>query len=253
MAFRRHAVALAVTLLLLAIPAAAQPGRPAPKPARWTISVSGGAQAAASGVADHFTFPKNVETETIDVTYPMKPWVVVDVGAGYRVWRNLGLGVAVSRATGNGTADVSASVPHPFFFNQPRTVTGTESGIAHAETGVHLQFQYLVPSTGHLQVVLAAGPSWVTVDHEVVTDITIAESYPYDTATFAGAVTRLSKRSAAGFNAGVDLAWMFARNLGVGGMVRYTRADLDLSVADGRALGMKAGGVQGGIGVRVTF
>ena len=253
---RRRACTLAIgatTLLVLATPATAQPRKAPPKPTRFTVSFSGGAQAAPNDLSDHFTLPKNVETETIDVKYPMKPQALVDVGAAVRVWKNLGLGFAVSRAAGNGTADVTASVPHPFFFNQPRTVTGTEKGIIHAETGAHLQVQYLVPTSGHLRFILAAGPSWTTVEHEVVTNLTVVESYPYDTATFGGAVTKLAKTSAVGFNAGVDVTWMFARNTGVGGLIRYTRADVDLNAGEGRSLAMKAGGVQGGIGIRLAF
>ena len=251
---RACTLALGATILLvLATPATAQLRKAPPKPTRFTLSFSGGAQAAPNDVMDHFTLPKNVETETIDVKYPMKPQVLVDVGAGFRAWKNLGLGVAVSRATGSGTADVTASVPHPFFFNQPRTVTGTEKGIVHAETGVHLQVQYLVPASGRLRFVLAAGPSWTKVEHEVVNNLTVVESYPYDTGTFGGAVTKLSNASAVGFNAGIDATWMFARGAGVGGLIRYTRADVDVSAGDGRTLGMKAGGVQAGIGIRLAF
>jgi hypothetical protein len=252
----RRACALATcaaTLLLLATPATAQLRKAPPKPARFTLSVSGGAQAAPNDVADHITLPRNLETETIDLKYPMKPQVLVDVGAAFRVWKNLGLGVAASRATGRGTADVTASIPHPFFFNQPRTVTGTEQGIVHAETGVHLQLQYLVPASGHLRFVLAAGPTWTTVEHEVANSLTVVESYPYDTATFGGAVTKLSKASAVGFNAGIDVTWMFARNAGVGGLIRYTRADVEIGAGEGRTLAMKAGGVQAGVGIRLAF
>jgi hypothetical protein len=239
----------AATLVMLAAPAAAQ----TPKPSRVTISVSGGGEAAPSDLSDHFTFPKNVQTETVDVKYPMKPLVLVDGGVGLRVWKNLGLGVAVSRTSATGTAEVTASIPHPFFFDQARTVTGTEQGIVHAETGVHLQLQYLVPASGHMRVVLGAGPSWTTVEHEVVNNLTVVESYPYDTAAFGGAVTKLSNASAVGFNAGIDVTWMFNRKAGVGGLIRYTRADVDLDAGDGRTLAMKAGGVQGGIGIRLAF
>jgi hypothetical protein len=252
----RHAGTLAIgvpLLLLLATPATAQARRAQPKPTRFTISFTGGAQAAPNDVSDHLTLPKNVETETIDVMYPMKPQVLVDIAAGVRVWKNLGLGVAVSRATGDGTADVTASVPHPFFFNQPRTVTGTENGIVHAETGAHLQLQYLVPASGHLRFVLAAGPSWATIEHEIVTNLTVVESYPYDAATFGGAVTKLSNASAVGFNASIDVTWTFAHNAGLGGLIRYTRADVDLDAGNGRSLAMKAGGIQGGIGIRLAF
>jgi hypothetical protein len=238
---------------VVASPATAQLRKGQPKPTRFTLSISGGTQAAPNDLSDHFDFPKNVQTETIDVTYPMKPQVLVDVGASYRVWKNLGLGVAVSRATGNGTADVTASVPHPFFFDRSRTVSGTEKGIVHAETGAHLQLQYLVPASGHLRFVLAAGPSWTTVEHEVVTNVTVVESYPYDAATFGGAVTKLANASAVGVNASVDVTWMFTHNAGIGGLIRYARTDIDLNAGDGRTLAMKTGGIQGGIGIRLGF
>jgi hypothetical protein len=231
----------------------AQPRGAASRPNSVTISISGGVQQAASDVTDHVSFSKNLETETIDVKYPMKPWTLVDIGAGFRVWKNLAFGAAFSRSSGSGDADVTASVPHPFFFNQPRTVSGTENGIQHAENGVHLQVQYLVPVSSSVRVVVGAGPSWLSVEHEIVTDLTVSESYPYDTAAFGGAVTKTTKASAAGFNAGIDVTWMFARSIGLGGLVRYTRADVDLEPATDRTLTLKAGGVQGGVGIRFAF
>jgi hypothetical protein len=243
----------AAAVLVLAAPAAAQTRIRPLKPTRATVSVSGGVQAAASNLSEHFSLDKNQETETVDVTYPMKPGVLVDVGAGYRLWKDLGIGVAVSRTSDNGSAQVDARVPHPFAFNQPRTISGKESGIVHAETGVHVQVQYLVPSSTHLDVVLSAGPSWLTVEQEAVTGVIVTESYPYDTASFGGAVTKLLNTSGPGYHAGADLAWMFSRNAGVGGLVRYTHANVNLDVAEGRTIGIKAGGVQGGIGIRVKF
>jgi len=80
-----------------------------------------------------------------------------------------------------------------------------------------------------------------------------ALSYPYDTAAFGGAVTKSTKASAAGFNAGIDVTWLFAESVGIGGIVRYTRADVDLAAVEGRSITMKAGGLQGGVGIRVLF
>jgi hypothetical protein len=240
-------------LIMLSAPAMAQSHGTATRPNSVLISVSGGVQQAASDVSDHFSFSKNQETETVDVKYPMKPGGLFDVGGSFRVWKNLALGAAFSRANGNGTAEVTASVPHPFFFNQPRTVTGTEDGVQHAENGVHLQVQYLVPVSGSVRIVIGAGPSWLSVEHESVTDITVTESYPFDTAAFGGAVTKTTKASATGYNAGIDVTWMFARSVGLGGLVRYTRADLDLKPATDRTLTIKAGGVQGAAGIRFAF
>ena len=249
---RAHLVTSLAAAYLFAAPPLVM-AQAAAKPTRFTIAVSGGVEQAAEELSDHFSFPKNVETETVDVTYPMKPWALIDLAAGYRVWKNVGVGVAVSVTSGKGDAEVTASVPHPFFFNQPRTVTGTESDIAHSETGVHLQMQYMIPATGRLHFTLEGGPSWLNIEHEVVTDVTVTESYPYDTAAFGGAVTKSTKASAAGFNAGIDVTWLFAESVGIGGIVRYTRADVDLAAVEGRSITMKAGGLQGGVGIRVLF
>ena len=146
----RAAIVLTAAIAV-AMPAAAQTGRSGSKRTRATVSASGGIQQAASDVTDHFSFAKNVEIETVDVSYPKKPWTLVDVGVGFRLWKSIGVGVAVSHTSGNGRAEVSATVPHPFFFNQPRTITGTENGIVHGETGVHAQIQYLVPATGRVR------------------------------------------------------------------------------------------------------
>ncbi len=244
---------LAAMSVMVAAPVVAQTRGAARRPNSVFISVSGGVQQPSDDVSDHFSFSKNLETETIDVTYPRKVGTLFDAGASFRVWKGLAFGAAFSRTTVNGDAEVTASVPHPFFFNQPRTVSGTENGVQHAENGVHLQVQYVVPVSDAVHVILGAGPSWISVEHEVVTDVTVTETYPFDTAAFGGAVTKTTKASGSGFNAGADVTWMFARSVGVGGMVRYTRADVDLEPATGRTLSMKAGGVQAGGGIRFVF
>ena len=240
-------------LLALAGTAAAQPRSTLAKPTRVVISVSGGLQGGAQSLSEHFSFDRDQEVQTVDVDYPVKAGALVDVGASVQVWKSLGLGVAVSRVSGDGTAEIEASVPHPFQFNQPRAISGTEEGIVHAETGVHLQVQYLVPTPGRVHLTLSAGPSWLNLEQEAVTDVTVSQSYPYDTAAFGGAVTKILKASARGFHAGFDVAWMFSRAAGIGGLVRYTRADIDLTIAEGRTLAVKAGGIQGGLGLRIAF
>lgn len=230
--------------------------RPAPRrlgEPRVMISLGGGAQSPAGTVSDQIKFDRNLETETIDVKYPHSPGVLVDVGLGVRVWKRLGLGFAVAHVSGDGTADVTASVPHPFFFNQPRTVTGKQGAIARAETGMHLQVQYVIPASKRLRVVLGAGPSRIKLTEDVIADVNVVETYPYDTAALQSAVTRGSTASVNGFNAGVDVTWKLSRAVGFGGLVRYTRADADLDVRTGHTLSLKAGGVQGAAGVRVAF
>ena len=123
----------------------------------------------------------------------------------------------------------------------------------HSENGVHLQVQYLVPVSGSVRIVIGAGPSWLSVEHESVTDITVTESYPFDTAAFGGAVTKMTKASATGYNAGIDVTWMFARSVGLGGLLIYKQNNLDLKPATDRTLTIKADGEQDAAGIRFAF
>ena len=186
----------------------------------------------------------------------MQGGFIFDAGGGYRLWKNLAAGVAVSYFTRSDSASTTSSFPHPFFFNQPRAVAGDAAGVTRTETAVHVQAMYLVNPGGpggRLRVVLSGGPSFFTVEQDLVTEVTITETFPYDTATFASAQTSREKGSAPAFNVGADVMWMFNRRFGVGGLVRFARTSVDLDAPGGRTISMDAGGIYAGGGIRVLF
>jgi hypothetical protein len=222
-------------------------------PPRFVVGVSGGVQGSAPTVSDHFEFERNVETATVDVKYPTTPQALIDAGIGVRLWKHLGAGVAVSYAMRSGSAEVDAQIPHPLAFGQPRMVEGSQGGIDTAETDVHVQLLYAVQTSPRITLTLSAGPSIVHLEQELLNGVTYDETYPFDVATFRSAQSRRAKASAAGFNAGADLRWMFSRSIGLGGLVRYSRATVDLATSDNRTLSIRAGGVQGGVGIRIVF
>jgi hypothetical protein len=235
--------------LLLAVchPAAGQ------TPARWFVGVNGGAQSAPQSMSDHFEFQQNVETATADVQYPGKTGAIFDVGVGVRLWRELGAGIAVSSSSNEGAANVAAKIPHPFFFNRPRSISGDVNGVTRSETGVHIHARYSVAFSSRLLLTLSAGPSIISVEQDLASDVQYDEAFPYDTATFRTSAVRSSKATGAGFNVGVDVTWMFSRHLGVGGFARGTHATVDLETADKRRIPVDAGGAQGGAGLRLAF
>ncbi len=241
------AVAFAATVTF-AMPASAQPSGTH----GVVLSIGAGAQVASDSMSDRFEFERNVETASADVKYPSKPGVLVDGGLGFRFWKNLGAGVAVSYVSRNGAADVDARIPHPFVFQRPRTVSGKQGSVSGTETAVHAQLQYTMAATPRVEIVLSAGPSWFNVSQELVNEVQYSETYPYDEATFLGASTKRASASAAGANAGIDIRWMFSRSVGIGGLVRFTRAKISLDVDD-RHVSMNAGGIQTGVGIRVGF
>jgi hypothetical protein len=244
---------------VLAIGLAASLAMAAPSPAQGTssrvvVTLNGGIQTAGPGLADHFEFATDIiETAKVDVRYPAKPSVLIDGGLGLRLWKNLGVGVAVSHATVDGTAEIDAQIPHPFYLEQPRAVSGEQGGITRAETGVHVQLQISVPVASRVTLALSAGPSRLNVEQEIVTDVLYDEEYPFDVATFRSAPARRSKASVTGFNAGADLRWMFSRNIGLGGMIRFIRGSVDLETENNRPISVRAGGLQAGGGIRIGF
>ena len=237
-----------------AAPAVAQsrPAAAAPTgPPRVQAMINGGYQPSTTSFDDSFTFTLYQETGTTETSYPVDSGAIFEGGASVRLWKGLAIGGVISHLSVDSVGSVTSSVPHPFFLDHDRQVTGEPEGLRREETAVHIQAQYQLPF-GRLQVVLAGGPSIIDVKQTIVVDVKFSEEFPYDEATFTGVDTKRGTGTATGFNAGVDLQWMFNPKLGVGGLVRVTKATVDLSV-DNRIVQVDAGGVQIAAGIRLAF
>ena len=247
---------LLATLALCAhaVPALAQP-RPAvaanPQP-RARAMINGGYQPSTTGFDDSFTFTLYQETGTTEISYDVGAGAIFEGGAAVRVWKGLALGGVISHFSVDAPGTVTSSVPHPFFLERYRQVSGEPEGMHREETAIHFQVQYQLPPFGRLHVVLAGGPSLIDVKQTVVIDVNYAEEFPYDTATFTGVDSKRGTGTATGFNAGVDLQWMFNPKLGVGALVRITKATVDLNI-DNRIIQVDAGGTQIAAGIRLAF
>jgi len=248
MRMSRTCVFCLAIVLWVAAPAIAQTWRE-----RVHVSINGAFQATTNGFTDRFEFERILETGSTEAEYPVQGGFIFDGGAGYRLWRNFGAGAAVSHFTRNDVAGTTSRFPHLFFFDQHREVTGDAKGVTRTETAVHVQAMYLWNPAGPLRVVFSGGPSFFTVEQELVTAVSISEFFPYDTATFASAQTQREKGSAPAFNVGADVVWMLNRTFGVGGIVRVARASVDLDAPGDRTISVDAGGVYVGGGVRILF
>jgi hypothetical protein len=255
----RKSFLCAALVVGIAWPAGAQMRYPRPMAAgpasnpRVFISVNAGMQPVPDAPADRFTFGDNLETATVDVEYALGRPAIFEGGVAMRLWRRVGAGVALSRAALDAAAAVDARIPHPFFFEQPRTVTGDVSQLKRSETAVHFQVVYLVPARPRIRVLLSAGPSRMSVEHDLVTDVHYQESYPFDSAAFRSTSRRSFTGSTIGIHAGVDVAYMLTRTIGAGGMIRFSHGDIDMAGPDSRRISIETGGIQAGGGLRVVF
>ena len=248
-------LAVALLLVVAGAEAEAQQRRPAPRPfvERGFITVGAGLQATAEDLSDRILFESNAETGRLDAEYPGRTGALVDGAAGLRVRGRLGIAVAASHATRTGRAQVTAEMPHPFFDSQPRIVNGDASDINRTETAVHGQLYYDMRPRGPWRVRLFAGPTYVSVEQEVVTGVDVDETYPFDTAEFRRATTATVKGSAIGFNAGLELARMLSARVGASGALRYARAGVDLDAPASRRVSTTGGGMEAAVGLRFLF
>lgn len=218
---------------------------------RWFLGANGLFQAGSGGLTDQFEFQEFVETGTIESTYDAGSAIGLDGSLGVRVWRNVGVGVAVSTYAPKKGGEVTARIPHPFHFNQHREVSG-EASLSRKETAIHASLLYIVPAGERFQVILGAGPTFFQADQSFVNDVLYTQQYPFDTATFNGVDIDNESASGIGFNASLDIAWRFSRSFGVGGLLRYTQGTLPFTPGD-RDVDVTVGGVQAGLGFRVIF
>lgn len=204
---------------------------------------------AGTGFSDEVHPIDFAEPGTVDTSYHVGFAPGFDAGGGVRVWRRLAVGVDVSRVSRANSADVTAQVPHPLQFNKPRSVAGTASDLDRAELGVHVLLSWVVPLSDRWQVAVSGGPSWITVDQDLVTDVTVNQTYPFDTATFAGVVTQKVSKGHLGANAGVEAAFLMTPRVGLAFGARYSHAHVPLTAS----ASTDAGGAHVTAGLRLRF
>jgi hypothetical protein len=236
---------------------AAPPRARARRPPSWSdrgyLSINGGYQATSNGFTASTTFTENVESATLTTVYRGVHPPVLDAGGTVRVWRNLGIGAAVTWGARRTDATVSAAIPHPFLFNTPRTVTGAVGDLDRREIALHVDASGIVPLGRKAQIAVFGGPSYFRVTQDLVTGVNTSSTYPFDTATFVDATTIERSQSRIGYNAGLDVTAGISKHVGVGGIVRYSRASLQFPVVPGQEVTIRAGGAQLGVGIRLAF
>jgi len=220
---------------------------------RVRVSVSFGIQTAGDSVSQNFTVTKNVEPATISAETPLDQAPMFDVGGWVRLTSRVGAGVAFSRISRSSDAAIQASIPHPFYFQQPRAISGTQPGLHESENAVHIDAVAIAAATDRIELTVFGGLTVFNATQDLVSDVTYTESYPYDTATFTGATLSRQSQSKSGYNLGADVTWMLSERVGLGGLFRFSRASADYSVSSTNQATADLGGVQAAGGIRLRF
>lgn len=235
--------AIAGFVLLCSPNADAQGAAPAGVDRPVFLDVNVGVEGAPNAVQTSSSFPLFGEVGAAATRQEPGASAIIDVRAGYRVSGRLGVALAVSGTQSESVGRAAASLPSPIRFASPSVVNFDTPGLKRRELGYHLQAVWFMPVRGNVMLAIFGGPSFVHLQQGLIS-VSIATG----TQTASLNVTNESG-TATGGHIGVDITRPFSSRLGAGIFIRYVAASLDLP----SAAGMKAGGVQGGVGVRVRF
>ena len=194
------------------------------------------------------------EEATYSAEHRSSGGAIFDLGVGVRVWQNMAAAVAVTSISTADGVSITGSVPHPLFFNRPRSPTFARTDLEHKEVGVHLQLAWVMPLSERISVTASAGPSVFLVDQSVITSVTLAPEIgaPFDVVEIASAPATSVSEIGVGGNAGIDFTYLVTETLGGGLFARWTGGSVDIP-ASGGTQSIDVGGLQVGIGLRARF
>ncbi len=233
---------------------------------RFMVSGNVGLQATINTRADRVDFEVYEETGHFVATQELPRAAVYDVGVDGRIWKGFGLGGSVSYTNIVTTATLDAEVPHPFFFDFPRSTTGESGNLAHREWVLNLRAQYWIPLGERFRLTVFAGPSLYDARQDLVTGITATEvGFPFDDVDISASGTEAVTITAVGFNAGLDLSYFGLRQIGIfesfetldrvglAVMLRFNRAAPAIGLEGQFQPALELGGTQIGGGLRFVF
>jgi len=214
--------------------------------------IGAGAQVMGPGYTSTATFKVHAEDASLTADASIGVGPVFAARGGVRVWKNLALGGGLAVASTSQSLAVTGRLPHPFQFNQFRQVEGSAEGLERLETLAAFEASWLMAVTRRIDMFVFGGPAYIHVRQDMATKIQFTESYPYDSATFTGVQTASLSGGALGVTAGVDVAYLLTKRLGVGGELRYSYAKTTLTPST-QPSSVPLGGLQAAFVARLLF
>lgn len=244
---------LTAALLLLTASSAAYAQTTEPKA---FLNINGGAQTQQRTIDTAFEFPIYDQTGTVAASQNVGRGAIFDISGGYRIWNDVSIGVGLTTYSKTGEIAGRASIPHELFLDRHAS-SDLDGNSKRTERSVYiaaiwsLPLSKFMPMLDKFDLALSAGPSFITVEQDVLVGVTVPQGSQQATADI-----QRRKDSTVGVIVGADLTYMIMenlgalRNVGVGGFVRYQGGGgIELPPAPKQS----TGGFQAGGGLRLRF
>ncbi|HET9384194.1 MAG TPA: hypothetical protein VFO67_03535 [Gemmatimonadales bacterium] len=224
----------------------------------WVDVNFGVAGAAEDSFSTTASGPLFFETATFGAIYDVPRGASFDFGGGYMLTPIVGIGVSFQGTAHEGYPGLSIRIPHPLFFNAHATDARLgDTALERTEGSVHIQAMIVAtPNSNRVRVRFFGGPTYFRVTQETVDTILYDQVFQFFGRLNVVEITNYefskSEGTGWGFHVGGDVGVFFTRIFGIGGFVKFSRGNVELSDFSG-AFEVDAGGFQTGGGVRLKF
>src|SRR4029079_234299 len=195
---------------------------------KWTdkgfANINIGGQTGSHSVETTTTFVVYDEDAQVTTAQKTGGGFLFDISGGYKVWHNLVAAVGYTFMSDKTDGAVTASIPDPVLFDNPRSVSTTASGLSHKENAINISVVWMVPVTDKVDVGVSFGPTIFMVKQELPGTLTFNEPGP----TVTGLNKQDISKTTGGVNFGVDVTYLLTKKAGIGGILRYTWGSVDL-------------------------
>ena len=246
---------LAVVLVPAAVSAQSQPtlrapGKPKGLPGAFFAATIGTSTTDLS--FDHdVTFTLFAENATIRETVTVPRALRYEGQLGFRVWRRIGVGIALTYFQHDGETRADFRLPSPFLVGAPVEVSGTVPS-SRMVGDLHLQALVALVASRSWQVIAFAGPSATYISQEFGHDqFGFQYEYPFTEATLTTHSGETTGHGIGG-HVGASVTWRVVPGVGLTAMLRHSSTKADLE-AFGRPFQLNTGGTQVSAGLRFGF
>lgn len=193
----------------------------------------------------------NEENASFSTALQSKSGFGASASAGVAVWRRLGVRAGFSTYSAPVDGAFQAAVPHPFYFNKPRALSGATTGLKRQESALDLHVAALVAAGQRITLMVSAGPTLLRLEQGVATDFVYRDAYPYDSATLASVSTSAVTGSKNTIGGTLTLGFFLTKSVGVAAGVHFASANIPIDV--GTNTSVKIGGAHGTVSVAARF
>ena len=219
---------------------------------RVRLLVNGLYNSTSQSFTDSVTFTSFLENATSTRSYDRGTGFAFEVGA--IVGLASSFGVMGSFELFDGTIDGSfqESLPHPLFFDQPRSLAGELGDLSYTERALHIDAVF-TREISSMTVDVFGGPTLFFTQTEVISTVSSSSDYPFDEVQLVSTNTVKLDDNPIGFNVGGSLTYRITPAIGVAFQARYSQASVSVTPPDGNAIELDAGGFRVGGGIRIAF